>query len=101
MLTIMDLRKLELVKFVYKFEKNDMFKDWFERTKSSSREKSRLKVPVRKSEKFKNSVRWNAITMWNEMVNAKVRIFDDEDENIDYIDNVKKYLCELRSNIYI
>ncbi len=101
LLTIMELRKLELVKFIYKFENNVMFKDWFERMKLSTKDKPRLKVPVCKTEKFKNSVRWNSTLMWNEIVNAKVRIFDDDDEKLNYVDNVKKYLCEFRSKLYV
>lgn len=71
LMTIMELRKLSLVKFVYKFEKNNMFKEWYERTKLSSRDKPRLMVPVCKTEKFKNSVRWSSIKIWNDMLTKR------------------------------
>lgn len=40
--TVMELRKMELVQFIYKLE-NNMFKGWFERVIFATREKSRLK----------------------------------------------------------
>ncbi len=101
LLTIMELRKLSLIKFVYKLEKNKMFENWFERTKLSTRDKPRLKVPVCKTEKLKNSVRWSSTVLCNEIVNENIKLFDDEDGEFHYVDKVKEYLFKFRSKIYI
>jgi len=66
-LTIGERRKLSLLRFVTKEIKLNLFDNWFVRSSGADNDYNivRLSLPKFHSEKFKNSIKYSAIIIWN------------------------------------
>lgn len=70
LLKIHERRKVFLLKFIAKVSTLPMYEHWFIRRIPFSESKlSRFVVPAIKSERYKNSVVWSAIDLWNSLFN--------------------------------
>ncbi|CAL8110505.1 unnamed protein product [Orchesella dallaii] len=101
LLTIIERRKLSLVRFVYKYRKSKMFPEWFNKSAQATEECPRIAVPTFKKCHYKKSVRWNLINNWNIIVNKKIVYFCKELQFDEFVESIKSYLCSERSKVYL
>jgi len=100
LLTVMERRKLSLVRFTFKYRNFKLFSTWFTNSAMSSQDRPRLTLPSFKKSHFKKSVRWNLIVNWNEIVNNNAVYFCHEPNYDEFVEYIKTYLCKERTSTY-
>ncbi|CAL8088203.1 unnamed protein product [Orchesella dallaii] len=101
LLTILERKSLSALKFVYKFRRNDLFKDWYKYSYHGTKSNPTYSVCSYQKALYKNSVKWVTIHEWNKLIQKNLLIFDENLSLESFVDTVKSYLLEFRSSIYL
>ncbi len=99
--TIVERRKYMLLKFVYKFRRNDMFREWFRAIANFDQCRPKYELSVHKSSVFKNCIKWNLVYECNTLFSNRSIVLDEESPNSNFVDLIMQYLFKLRSNTYL
>jgi len=100
LLTILESKKLSLIKFIIKNRNRKLCKGWF--VNSNRGCSGRINLPKKpNSELFKQSVMWSSIEVWNHCV-QKLKITDVDEVGYDsFINECKKLLVLDGARFYI
>lgn len=98
--TIAERKTIMLVKFVYKFKDDKLFKSWFSPSYCSTENRPTFQPLTVQTEMLKKSVQYNAIIEWNSFVKETQIIWTDITAD-SFADKIKEYLLNFRSDIYV
>ncbi|CAL8087397.1 unnamed protein product [Orchesella dallaii] len=101
LLTILERKRLLLLKFVYKFRNNEIFNSWFIRSASATDERPIFKPCLHKKMLYQQSVKWNAIKEWNLLLKNRSFNIKVDLKRANYVDKIKEFLIKDRKEIYI
>ena len=79
-----------------------MFKHWFPLSSLAVAFRPLVQIEGHhNSVLYENSVKWNAIHEWNELLADRTILIMEEVPGFSIVDVVKQYLLKLRSDIYL
>ncbi|CAL8083679.1 unnamed protein product [Orchesella dallaii] len=100
LLTVYELRILNLLKFVFKKRHSILFSGFFNNKNRSKRELDRLNVVGHRTALYKQSLKWTATTVWNQYYKYFC-VCDDESTFTDFVEICKRQIVFERGKIYI